>query len=68
MINEIIATIIAGLPQTALALLLISTALLYGFVLDRALDSNHNILIGVVLAFGVFLCCMGLSYFFGSII
>jgi hypothetical protein len=66
--NEIIQTIITGLPQTALVVLFIGSAVIYGFILDRALESKHDILTGFVLAFGVFICCMGLSYFFGSII
>lgn len=68
MINEIIATIIAGLPQTVLVIAFIGGAIIYGFILDRALDSKHDILTGFVLAFGVFMCAIGLSYFFGSII
>ena len=68
MMNEIIATIIAGLPYTTLVVALIGGAVLYGFILDRALESDHDILTGFVLAFGVFMCCMGLAYFFGSTI
>ena len=66
--NEIIATIIAGLPQTALVLLFIGSAVIYGFVLDRALESDHDILTGFVLAIGAVMCAMALSYFFGSIL
>lgn len=63
--NEIIATIIAGLPQTLLVLLFIGSALIYCFILEKVLDSKHDILTGFMLAVGVFVCCMGAAYCFG---
>lgn len=63
--NEIIATIIAGLPSTVFVVVFIGGAILYGYLLVRPLESKLGILTGFWIAFGVFLCCIGLSYFFG---
>ena len=66
--NEIITTIIVGLPYTALALACVLGILLYGWVLGWAIDTEHDRMVTFMIALLIFLFISFVYYMAGVII
>ena len=66
--NEIIVTILAGLPMTGLVIAFILTTIAYGVVLGWAYDNRHDWLLTFLIVIPLTLFISLISYFFGSMV
>jgi type IV secretory pathway VirB2 component (pilin) len=61
-----LATVIAGLPYTALVVVAIIVVVLYGWLFAWSADNNHDRLAWLLIVIVILFLCTGMSYFFGS--
>ena len=66
--NEIIATIITGLPSTAIFFGWVGVILLYVYIIAWACINNHNWMATFMIAIPLFLFISFVSYQFGIIV
>jgi hypothetical protein len=65
--NEVIATILAGLPYTLILVGVIGGLIVHAWAFMWAADNDHDITAWILIAAPIVFGCIVLSYFFGSI-